>query len=588
MNNRFNIFIFIIFTYIFLVGTSANAANIIVSDVAYDPVTKLIMVYSNSVISPQIKRINNPERMIIDIPNSIWMNDQKLLNIQDNGIKKVRVSQYQANPPQVRIVYELLNPVDFDFKIETIDKKRYILKIAVQNQKKVPKPASKDTKPYKKAFLKTIEIKDNMVLLSTSEQMNMDIKREGKMSEYTVSLYNISIPSEGDLPVDGRLIKSLNIHNTPSGGLLKVNLEQSYGLLPALSDDNKTLYLKILKTKELVNSVLIKDIKIEETDKNSAVIKIMTESPFTFKIDSLTSPNRLVIDTVGTVLQKATPPQSLNGSIITAVRFGELEWLNESSHKGVRIVLDLTSPVGYEYNFSNDSNSLDIKLSNISSTVKLPDYTPPSSSSVSNNNGSGNTNSSPPPPVIQIYPDGPVILDPGHGGRDPGAVGVSGKYEKEVNSGVVYFLQRFLENNDYKVVLTRSTDSEVLLQPRVDIANQNKGLLLISIHANSIPNPAITGIETYYYSDPSLTLAQILHKNLITALNVPDRRIRKRELFMTKRPLIPSVLIEVGFLTNATEEQTLSNPAYQRKIAEALFAGIKEYHELIKSSVKNN
>ena len=138
-----------------------------------------------------------------------------------------------------------------------------------------------------------------------------------------------------------------------------------------------------------------------------------------------------------------------------------------------------------------------------------------------------------------------------------------------------------MESKGKKVLLTRSDDSEVLLQPRVDIANQNQASIFVSVHSNAIPNPNITGIETYYYTDRSLLLAQTIHKHLINKLNVPDRKVRKRELFVTRKTLMPSVLIEIGFLTNSTEATLLRSPEYQEKIASAIFDGIIEYFTLV-------
>lgn len=574
--NKIYLSLFIFLFFFFLICFQVKAQPILLSDISYDPIQKTVSLYCTKIISPQIKRFNNPERIVIDIPDTFWINGQKILNIEDVGIKQIRISQYQAEPPQARVVFELFgtdSQVDLDMKIEAEGKKGFIFKMLIKNPKEISKPSISPTNEFsKKGFLKTIEFKDNALVISASEPIKPEIRRVNSLMTCVILLPDIFIHSQGIVPVNSTWIKSLKLENNSSGGIINIKMDQSLSLVPEFSDDNKILILKSIKTIEFVNLIAIKDIIIDEVDKYNTKVQIITEQPFTFKIDRLFSPPRFVIDTVGTILKDATPSQQLNGSIVTAIRFGAIEWLPNSSNHGVRIVLDLTSPVGYEYKFKNDSTSLEIMLSTKNSTAKF-----------SENNYIENNNNMLPPPLLPYIPNinGPIVLDAGHGGRDPGCVGVNKCYEKDVNLAVIFYLKQFLENKGKKVILSRSDDSEVLLQPRVDVANQNQASIFVSIHSNSIPNPDITGIETYYYTDQSLLFAQTLHKHLITKLNVPDRKVRQRQLFVTRKTFMPSVLIEIGFLTNSTEAALLASPKYQEKIASALFDGIIEYFTLV-------
>lgn len=127
--------------------------------------------------------------------------------------------------------------------------------------------------------------------------------------------------------------------------------------------------------------------------------------------------------------------------------------------------------------------------------------------------------------------------------------------------------------------MTRNEDDEILLGPRVDIANNNNADIFISIHCNAMPKGKehIKGIETYYYSPSSLELAKMIHEQLVNQLNAPDRGVRKAKFFVIHHTKMPAVLLEVGFLTNEIEEVLLQNPAYQRKVAQAIYIGVRNY-----------
>jgi N-acetylmuramoyl-L-alanine amidase len=125
--------------------------------------------------------------------------------------------------------------------------------------------------------------------------------------------------------------------------------------------------------------------------------------------------------------------------------------------------------------------------------------------------------------------------------------------------------------------MTRSDDSEILLKPRVDIANLNNADIFVSIHCNSTEGLGPMGIETYYRTEKSLPLAKFIHKNLINSLPTLDRGIRVRNFYVIKNTIMPSVLIEIGYLTNKIEATNLSKESYQKDIAKSILNGIKDY-----------
>lgn len=172
-----------------------------------------------------------------------------------------------------------------------------------------------------------------------------------------------------------------------------------------------------------------------------------------------------------------------------------------------------------------------------------------------------------------------VVIDAGHGGRDPGSIGFLKSQEKVVTLAVAQYLQRYLENDNIQAVMSRSEDREVLLQPRIDTANLRNADMFVSIHCNSMPpgNTRVRGIETYYSHPQSLPLATVLHKQLIDQLGVTDRRVRQWPGLYIRHTRMPSVLMEIGFLSSPDEEALLVNPAYQRQVAKAMRDGIYTY-----------
>lgn len=197
-----------------------------------------------------------------------------------------------------------------------------------------------------------------------------------------------------------------------------------------------------------------------------------------------------------------------------------------------------------------------------------------------------------PPPIPQPQTPGPaspstpqslnrtvIAIDPGHGGRDPGAIGVDGIQEKDIVLSVAHQVRRLLQERGYGVVMTRTDDREVLLQPRVDMAVQANAALLVSIHANALDRSGIHGIETYYLRPDSAELAAILHRSLVRATGAADRGVRRARFFVVRETPVgmPSVLLELGYVTNPTEGRKLATAEYQAILARAIADGIETF-----------
>ena len=184
-----------------------------------------------------------------------------------------------------------------------------------------------------------------------------------------------------------------------------------------------------------------------------------------------------------------------------------------------------------------------------------------------------------------------IVIDVGHGGSDPGKVGVDGSLEKDINLQIALRLKTYLEQSDVSVVMTREEDIDLHsegagskkmadMRNRCQIINDAKPDLVVSIHQNSYHEEAVKGAQVFYYStsEKSKGLAEILQRRF-KELNPENRRNAKGNdsYFLLKKTVKPIVIVECGFLSNREEAEKLSSALYQEKMAWNIYMGIMQY-----------
>lgn len=209
--------------------------------------------------------------------------------------------------------------------------------------------------------------------------------------------------------------------------------------------------------------------------------------------------------------------------------------------------------------------------SNSGSSSGIPINIPPPANSNSYPTDSYPTN----PPLIKGKRL--VFIDPGHGGKDPGAIGLSGIQEKDIILPISQYLAQALQQQGIQTMMARTSDYFVSLQGRTDMANRAGADLFVSIHANAMGagRPDISGLEVYYFGDRGL--ADTIHRSILRTVSVDDRRVRKARFYVLRNSRMPSTLVEVGFVTGYDDSAKLTNPSYQRQMAQAIARGIVEY-----------
>lgn len=174
-----------------------------------------------------------------------------------------------------------------------------------------------------------------------------------------------------------------------------------------------------------------------------------------------------------------------------------------------------------------------------------------------------------------------VVIDAGHGGADAGAIG-GGIQEKAITLDVAKRVETLLKQKGYEVKMTRTNDTYVSLQDRVEISEEYAPDIFVSIHVNSSVKPEITGVETHYYHQESMALAQTVHSSFASAVQSPNRGLFKSKFYVINHTTSPAILVEIGFISNCNERTQLAGEKRKQATAKSIADGIQEYFKQYK------
>ena len=171
-----------------------------------------------------------------------------------------------------------------------------------------------------------------------------------------------------------------------------------------------------------------------------------------------------------------------------------------------------------------------------------------------------------------------VVVDPGHGGKDVGAVGLGGLQEVDVVLPISLRVAQILQQNGVQVVMTRRSDYFVSLAGRVKIAEKADASVFVSVHANYFGpgRPDISGLETYYY-DSGDDFARTVHRSILRNINVKNRGVRRARFYVLRKSSMPAILVEVGYVSGREDAAKLRSPQYRSSMAEAIARGVLQY-----------
>ena len=343
---------------------------------------------------------------------------------------------------------------------------------------------------------------------------------------------------------------------------------------------------------------------LAETHPNFTRIVIHVSGPTSYRHDRLHNPERLYVDVHGSVLRLQTPGDIPGrNSHLKQIRTAQ------NSPSVVRVVLDLKKNPDYRVFTLANPFRIVVEIQGWALGVDSPE-------------AKGRAD----PPNITLVERfkrglGRIVIDPGHGGKDPGAIGVTGLEEKKVALDIARRLAPILRKTlRATVFLTREKDVFLSLEARTAFANAKKADLFISIHANSSPRSKVRGIETYILreasnrdaletaarennvsikklsdlqiilsdmmlrskADESLFLARAVHSALLTSVKTQspkskDLGIRQAPFYVLLGAEMPSILVETGFISNRKEETQIRSARYRKALALAIAQGVRDF-----------
>ena len=182
--------------------------------------------------------------------------------------------------------------------------------------------------------------------------------------------------------------------------------------------------------------------------------------------------------------------------------------------------------------------------------------------------------------------DKTIVIDPGHGGYDPGSIGINGTKEKDINLSVSLKLGDILEKKGFNVIYTRESDNVTWpsnnkkdLAARAAISNSVSTDIFISIHLNDFYMEDVEGTETYYNkgSTEGKDIAELIQNQVVKDVKSNNRGVEAGNFYVLKKVTAPAILIELGYISSKSEESLLNSTSYQNKISEAIAKGIYTY-----------
>jgi N-acetylmuramoyl-L-alanine amidase len=339
-------------------------------------------------------------------------------------------------------------------------------------------------------------------------------------------------------------------------------------------------------------------------DKTRVVIDLSEKTEF--RADKLINPDRIFIDIMGSIakLEDTSKQIKIDDRVIKTVRTAQF------NQEITRVVFDLYQEARYELFSLIEPDRVVIDIFKSGEKAAISETLPAKPEEK-------------PTPGTEITGKRAVIIDPGHGGKDPGAIGPTGLKEKEVTLGIALYLEKLLKNTGIPTYLTRSKDEFVYLENRTNFANQKNGFVFVSLHANSVLNhrPSAEGVETFVLSSKyigasardvadrenrasrahpevdtdlaliiadleesanikySLDFAEIVQKKLAKYLKLENRGVKQAPFVVLKGANMVAVIVEVGFISNPKEEKLLKTNKFRENAAQALFEAIKYYIE---------
>lgn len=490
-------------------------------------------------------KLANPERLVIDLNNAKFnlsdrnkLESDGTLHIQTNSdvIKGVRASQFQKDPFVTRVVIELGKSTEHEISFDeksgeiVINFTNYIRNVhkEIMNTKEVIIIEGDSVANY------------SIMQLSNPERLVVDIKGGVLHSNFRNNLINI----------DGKIAKTIRVSEyTPENNgtneknvRIVIDFQENSDYNEAYAEVNgNKLYLHL-------EGEPFKAIKYEETGWTTSRLTLKGSTVTRYSIGRQLASNLIEITVPKKDIELELASLNINDHIIKSINISED--LNQGNYN---VKLELQDSVEHKLLSSEQSQDLVLELNNKNAK----------------------------------YREMLVVIDPGHGGRDPGTTSsILKMHESEIVLDISTRLNKLLTEAGFRTYMTRvdnlTPNTKLELQDRADVANSLNADIFISIHANAVENaPTANGLENFYHPNDikGKKLAEVFQSEMIKNLDINNRGAKPNNLSVLRNTTMPAVLTETGFLTNAGDEAKLATSEYRQQVAEAMFKATVRYFE---------
>lgn len=606
---------FIIICCLFI--QTVSASEIKVNEITFDSSDSIIFIATSNTSENSVKikkgYLDNPKRIYFDIENAILTRKQGSFDFTYGKLTNLKISQFSLNPPTVRVVMTYTSKLKpEDVKIMTVGGSIIIKLQNFKHKQDFMTPVYREVRSDSYDYFEKVKVNETVIVRQPKPEIVVNpAEPTSKQAMETPK----SEPVRLNQPVqESKLRSRYFISNAfaKNGALLLAgtgiyNFEKPFYLPPA----PKTTHPRVVF--DIPNAVVSSKIRNQVFHLNqNETVKIGQFEPTKVRI-VVTSPNPekyLAIcanDLQNILIAREDKLAGLklfpNTSSLTVA---DLLAKKENLKNIDKLSLSFSDPI--VYSIKRRKNSVDLILYNVnvdnipalekklrsghitnidvSKTgaigvkITIPLKQKAVLSCLENLNATKLvftvTERTVLPPSKKNFNGRVIVIDPGHGGYDPGATR-NNVFEKDMTLNVATLLEEMLKTQGATVIMTREDDKFVSLEDRVVLSNNKKPDIFVSVHINSSENAEAHGMETHYFKDDSLELAKSIHQAMTSEIEETNRGILKSRFYVIRFTNQPSVLLELGFISNDDERNLLLLPEQQEKFAQAITEGIYNY-----------
>lgn len=596
----------------------AYASPIKVNDVVFDSSDSVVFISTSNTSENTIKikkgYLQNPDRMFFDIENAVLTRKQGSFDFTYGKLENLKISQFSTNPYTVRVVMTCSSKLKpEDVKIMTVGGSIIVKLQNIKHSQDFMTPVYREVRSDSYDYFEKVKVNESIVV---AQPQPAQIANQGEHGTVAPK----SEPVRINQPLyESKLRSRYFISNVyaKNGALLLAgtgiyNFEKPFYLSPA----EGSTYQRVVF--DIPNAVLATKLrnKVFQLSPNENV-KIGQFEPTKVRL-VITSPNpEKYLAICGNDLQNIllAREDKIGGFHLfpntSSLVAASLSAKKESQKDVDKFSLSFSDPIVYSIKRRNGSVDLILynvnvdnvpalekkfqtghiqnvsvkKISAIGVKVNIPLKQKSTLDCLENLNATKLVFTvKSPQQVVTVaqtkndFHGRVVVLDPGHGGYDPGAMR-NNVMEKNMTISIAKKIERNLKAQGATVIMTRTDDKFVSLEDRVVISNNKKPDIFVSVHINSSENASAHGIETHYFKDDSLDLAKSIHEAMTSEIAETNRGILKSRFYVIRHTNQPSVLLELGFISNDDERNLLLLPEQQEKFAKAIADGINKYFE---------